>query len=159
VNTVESKPELIHRVSGEDVCFVDGCDLSASTASVSEPRNAVALESGFLAKVALDCVVNMQSIILTEVVRDVPGPLIQVDGGSGGADEPGSRGVVGVGKQCPQTLNGRVGDGSTLRSRWYTAVDRESLALAQSFVAKEEEGVVLPNRPAKVNAKLVAFEP
>src|SRR5262249_42872174 len=117
----------------------------------------VALQNRLASQVTLKDVVAMQLVALAQFVAHVARPLINVDRGCAGADEL-IRAEVGAWNQSEQLLDCRVSYTCPLRICWRDAADRKPLALACSFVAKEEKRPVLEDRSAERGAKLIAFE-
>ena len=79
VDAVEAEPRLVHQIRAEDVGLVQGHDLAVRVAGVAETGNGVALQGRLAAAVALERVVAVQRVVLTEAVAHVAGPLIDID--------------------------------------------------------------------------------
>ena len=94
VNAVEAKANFIDEIRGEGLIDAEGRDLALGFARVTEVREAVTLQSRFLAQVVLPCIIAVQPHVGSQVVAHISSPLINVHRRSGRAEESATRGVI-----------------------------------------------------------------
>ncbi len=157
-DAVVARAHFIHQRLVEDVRFVHRQDLPVPAAVVAEAGHGVALCVRFMAEIALECVVDMQVVVLLQIRPHVPRVLIVGDRGDLRSDRAQPRGVVRRRDVLEQVLRQRVGDRRALRVAQRPGVQVDRLLMPQALVAAEEEHLVLRDRSAEVGAELLAVE-
>src|SRR6266699_2923440 len=115
-------------------------------AEVAETGQIVSLQCRFGAAVAVRDEIAKQHVAPRKIVIDTAGQLIQLSLARRNAEKP----VAGVGlrHKGKHFLNHRIGYARSLRSRGNLRVQSSNFAALTSFVAVEEERLVLDNRAA-----------
>src|SRR5438045_343364 len=99
-------------------------------------------------------------MVRRECVRKVQRTLIDINRGYSRADKYSARGIR-LWNQGKQFLNDGIAARIPLRAlsiRQHARRERNALPLPQTFVAYEEEGLVLADRPSSISAELISFE-
>src|SRR5258708_16285825 len=137
----------------------------AKSGNVCPERGAAS--RGLLAKVLLNDVIPMNTVLLAQVEVKVGRSLVQIHVGESTAGEA----VEGIGvrwrslsnavsrrNQGKQAVYGGRSDGGAIIDAGHRAGDRQALMLAYTLIGKKKEGLVLLDGAAKIGAKLVPLE-
>ncbi len=166
-DAVEAEAGLIDDRRREDVDLVEGADLAVRGAVVAEAGDGVQLEVGLGAGVLLPGVVEVEGVGLGDVMEEVAGELVGLDGagrragGDGGGDAL-CGGLRTDGEEvhdlCPGRTGRAGGEEGALRLGGDVAGEEDGLLLAKALVAEKEEGLVLEEGAAECAAEVVTIE-
>ena len=138
--------------------LVDRHDLTVSAASVGETGDRLALRVRLEARIGLERIVEVEIVVLTHVVARINRVLVDRDRGQRGADRTRAGQVVGGRNELEQLLRHRIGHRGALRIGQRSRVHVDALQVAEPLIAAEEEGSILHNGSAEVEAELFSVE-
>ena len=141
--------------------LVQSQDLPMGLTRVTGAGDVTALQRGLLPQVLLKYVEAVEAIFFAEVMAEVARPLIKIHRGGKRTQELLAGRVVGRRDERQQLLHRGIAVSYNLaafRVSQNIGGDAHTLALAQAFIADEEEGVISPDRAAHSSAEVIALE-
>src|SRR5262245_2510306 len=136
-------------------------ELPTSQAKITEAGKSASQFQRLRSPVALERVEPVQALTATELVREIAGPLMNVDRCVRPAHESSDPSVVDLCRArdpVKEIPDDRLCDRCPLGIAQHHAVDRQSLILEQALVRCEEERTVPDHRTSDVSPELVTLE-